>query len=214
MQRAKHLIRAPSSVILLLLIAIVVVVAGGVWAAYIFLNSIVFWAVLGLGTLVLILLILKHRMTILLLGVAVPKLRASVPRLEPDLTLKGLTAPVIIDFDQFGIPTIKAQSRLDAMRALGYVSARDRLFQMDLLRRAAAGRLTEIFGKGLLEMDTSQRVVGCNRVAPEIVSRLPEVQKEILEAYSDGVNAYLSQMRSRPFELLLLKYQPDTWTSN
>ena len=211
MQRAKHLIRAPSSVILLLLIAIVVVVAGGVWAAYIFLNSIVFWAVLGLGTLVLILLILKHRMTILLLGVAVPKLRASVPRLEPDLTLKGLAAPVIIDFDQFGIPTIKAQSRLDAMRALGYVSARDRLFQMDLLRRAAAGRLTEIFGRSVLKMDTNQRVVGCNRVAPKIVSRLPADQLQVLEAYSEGVNAFISQTQSRPFECRLLKYQPEDW---
>jgi penicillin amidase len=129
------------------------------------------------------------------------------------VTLQGLDAPVIIDFDRFGIPTIKAQSRLDAMRGLGYVSARDRLFQMDLLRRAAAGRLTEIFGKGVLKIDTNQRVIGCNRVAPQIVPRLPPDQREVLEAYNEGVNAFISQAQSRPFECRLLKYQPEEWNS-
>ena len=213
MQRAKRLIRAPSSVILLLLLTVAVVVTGGVWAAYIFLSSrpILFWTIIGLVALLLVLLAVKHRMTILLLGIAIPKLRASVPRVEHNVTLKGLDAPVSIDFDQFGIPTIKAQSRLDAMRGLGYVSARDRLFQMDLLRRAAAGRLTEIFGKGVLKMDTNQRIIGCNRVAPQIVSKLPADQLQVLEAYSEGVNAFNSQTQSRPFECRLLKYQPETW---
>lgn len=206
--------------ILLLLIALGILAAGSIWAAYIFLNSNpapatkwLFWTVLGAGALLLIVLIIKHRMTILLLGIAVPKLRASVPRFEHNLTLKGLDAPVIIDFDQFGVPTIKAQSRLDAMRGLGYVSARDRLFQMDLLRRAAAGRLTEIFGRSVLKMDTNQRVIGCNRVAPKIVSRLPADQLQVLEAYSEGVNAFISQTQSRPFECRLLKYQPEDWNS-
>src|SRR5215216_7788158 len=212
MQRAKRLIRAPSSVILLLLVAIVLV-AGIIWAAYSFLNTKLFWFVVGLAALILILLAVKHRMTILLLAIAIPKLRASVPRLEHNVTLKGLDAPVIIDFDQFGIPTIKAQSRLDAMRGLGYVSARDRLFQMDLLRRAAAGRLTEIFGKGVLKMDTNQRVIGCNRAAPKIVSQLPADQREVLEAYCEGVNTFISQPQSRPFECRLLKYQPEEWNS-
>lgn len=171
----------------------------------------VVWGVLGLITLLLAALVFKNKITILMLAIVIPKLRASRPRLEESATLTCLDEQVNIAFDEFGIPTINAQSRLDAIRGLGYVSARDRLFQMDLLRRAAAGRLTEIFGKGLLEMDKAQRIVGCNRVAAEIVSRLPELQKETLQAYSEGVNAYISQMRKRPFEFLLLKYQPETW---
>jgi penicillin amidase len=150
-------------------------------------------------------------MTLLMLFVVVPKLRASVPRAARDAGLKGLDGAVVVTLDEFGVPTIEAQSRLDALRALGYVSARDRLFQMDLLRRGAAGRLTEIFGKGVLETDKAQRVVGCNRVAGEIFSRLPDEQKESLLAYAEGVNAYLSQMRGRPFEFLLLKYRPEAW---
>lgn len=220
MQLFKRLLRAQWSAISLILLSFSLILIFGIWVwRRLLVDSLapsmrpVFWWGLGLGALLLAVLALKNRMMILMVAIVIPKLRASRPRLERTATLKCLDQEVIVTFDRFGIPTIKAQSRLDAIRGLGYVSARDRFFQMDLLRRAAAGRLTEVFGKGLLEMDTSQRVVGCNRVAPEIVSRLPEVQKEILEAYSDGVNAYLSQMKSRPFELLLLKYQPDTWTS-
>ncbi|HEV2707850.1 MAG TPA: penicillin acylase family protein [Pyrinomonadaceae bacterium] len=169
------------------------------------------WTVLGLCGLFLLAFALKNRLTLLMLFVVVPKLRASRPRPARDSSLKGLDAPVVVTLDEFGIPTIKAQTRLDAMRALGYVSARDRFFQMDLLRRGAAGRLTEVFGKGLLETDTAQRVIGCNRIAADIFARLPQEQKESLLAYSEGVNAYLSQIRTRPFEFLLLRYQPETW---
>jgi penicillin amidase len=176
-------------------------------------ERLVMWAALGLCALVLAWLVFKNRMTLLMLLIFIPKLRRSMPRTERGATLKGMSEPVKIALDGFGIPTIQAQSRLDAMRALGYVSARDRLFQMDLLRRGAAGRLTEIFGKGLLEMDRAQRVIGCNRVAALVLSSLPEEQKEVLQAYSEGVNAYISQMRRRPFEFLLLKYHPENWTS-
>lgn len=220
MQLFKRLLLARSAAIWLMLLALGFLIALAIGALSILLSSnltpatkLIIWVLLGLVGLVLAVLAVKNRMTILLLLIAVPKLRASLPRLERSVTLAGLDKPVIIDFDQFGIPTIKAQSRLDAMRGLGYVSARDRLFQMDLLRRAAAGRLTEVFGKGVLPMDTNQRVIGCHRVAPEIVSRLPEDQLQVLQAYSEGVNAFISGMQSRPFELLLLKYQPEDWSS-
>src|ERR1041385_3331213 len=99
MQRAKRLIRAPSSVILLLLLTVAVVVTGGVWAAYIFLSSrpILFWTIIGLVALLLVPLAVKHRMTILLLGIAILNLRASVLRVEYNVTLKGLHAPVSIE---------------------------------------------------------------------------------------------------------------------
>src|SRR6185503_20683044 len=90
------------------------------------------------------------------------KLRASMPRLEGRATIEGLGEEVTVGFDRFGTPTIRAASRLDATRALGYVSARDRLFQMDTMRRAGAGRLSEVVGRGMLERDTEQRVIGLN----------------------------------------------------
>lgn len=207
----KRLLRAHWSALALAVCSIFLLVAGAAWL----LNSIpskpLRWTALGLFILFVVAVILKNRVTLLMLVVVVPKLRASVPRPARDAELKGLDGPVAVTLDGFGVPTVEAGSRLDALRALGYVSARDRLFQMDLLRRGAAGRLTEVFGKGALETDTAQRVVGCNRVAAEIFSRLPGEQKEGLLAYAEGVNAYISQMRTRPFEFLLLRYRPEAW---
>ncbi len=218
MQLFKRLLRAHWSAIALVVLSIILFIAGVVWLlsnlseSYPVLSSKQLrWTALGLCALFVVGFALKNRLTLLMLFIVIPKLRASMPRLERDANLKGLDGTVVVTLDEFGIPTINAQSRLDAMRALGYVSARDRLFQMDLLRRGAAGRLTEVFGKGLLETDTTQRVIGCNRIAADIFSGLPEEQKESLLAYSEGVNAYISQMRTRPFEFLLLKYQPETW---
>jgi penicillin amidase len=218
MQLFKRLLRAHWSAFALVVFSIFLLVAGVVWLLgslserYPALSSQpVRWTALGLSVLFVVGFVFKHRLTLLMLFIVIPKLRASMPRPARDAPLKGLDGRVVVTYDEFGIPTIDAESRLDAMRALGYVSARDRLFQMDLLRRGAAGRLTEVFGKGLLETDTAQRVIGCNRIAADIFSRLPEEQKESLRAYSEGVNAYISQMRKRPFEFLLLKYRPETW---
>lgn len=211
MRPSKRLLRAHWSAIALVVCSILLLVAGAAWLLNNIESKPLRWTALGLLILFVVGFVLKNRMTLLMLFIFVPKLRASAPRPLRDAELKGLDGPVVVTFDEFGIPTIDAQTRLDAMRALGYVSARDRLFQMDLLRRGAAGRLTEIFGKGMLEADTAQRVIGCNRVAADIFSRLPEEQKETLLAYGEGVNAYVSQMRTRPFEFLLLKYQPETW---
>jgi penicillin amidase len=220
MQLFKRLLRAHWSALALLLLSFVLLVAAAVWLVVrLFTNYLTpstkpfAWAALVVGALVVAILALKNRMTILMLVVVAGKLRASRPRVERSATLEGLGETVNVAFDQFGIPTIEAKSRLDAMRALGYVSARDRLFQMDLLRRGAAGRLTEVFGKGLLEIDKAQRVIGFNRIAGGIVEGLPQEQKELLQAYSEGVNAYLSRMKSRPFEFLLLNYRPENWTS-
>ena len=95
------------------------------------------------------------------------KLRASLPIRDGERQIEGLDSPVTITSDRFGIPTITAQTRRDAALALGYVTARDRLFQMDSLRRRAAGRLSEILGNVAIETDKRQRVIGFNRVAPK-----------------------------------------------
>lgn len=203
------------------LLALCLAVAYVVWLAgqWLFgqLGPTARWVVLvvfGLCALLLAALAFVFR-RVLLFFLSVPfKLRASAPRAEGRATVEGLGAEVTVSFDSFGTPTVRAESRADAARALGYVSARDRLFQMDTMRRAAAGRLSEVVGRAMLERDTEQRVVGLGRAAEQILSRLPDDQQELLQAYSEGVNAYISQMRSSPFEFLLLNYRPEPWAAS
>lgn len=123
----------------------------------------------------------------------------------------ALTDSVVVALDQFGVPTITAGSRLDGYRALGYMTARDRMFQMDLLRRRGSGRLAEIFGEFMISVDTEQRVLGFESVAREVVERLPINQREVLEAYAEGVNSAIDGMIVAPFEFLLLGYRPERW---
>jgi penicillin G amidase len=138
-------------------------------------------------------------------------LRAALPPLDGDVTVAGLQAPVIVTFDRFGIPAISAQSRLDAMRALGYLTARDRLFQLDLLRRRSAGQLAEIMGSALLDKDVDQQVLGFRHVAQATVNDLPQEQKDVLTAYAEGINHFIAQTPSLPFEFRVLGYRPAPW---
>ena len=143
------------------------------------------------------------------LGYAVMTIRASLPILDGTLDVNGLHKPVTVTSDAYGIPTITAGSREDAIRSLGYITARDRLFQMDLLRRSGAGRLAEILGETMRESDLRQRTFGFSGTAKAIAARLPRDQRNVLEAYAKGVNEYLTQMKTPPFEFLLLGYEPD-----
>ena len=129
-----------------------------------------------------------------------------------EIVIKNLTAPVTIEFDRYGIPAVQAGTRLDAVRALGFrVRARDRLFQMDLMRRKNAGRLAEIFGQALLESDIAARTYGFNRVARQVVAKLPPDHKRYLEAYAAGVNDIIGNAKALPFEFTALGYQPEPW---
>src|ERR1051325_364957 len=218
MQPLKRLLRAHWTVILLPLLLISIPLIYLIWLLGTELvgrlspaTKRVAGVVLIICLLLLTAIAIKLRPLLFFLVSVVVNLRASMPRSEQGATLDGLDGPVTVTFDGFGTPTINARSRPDAMRALGYVSARDRLFQMDMMRRTAAGRLSEVVGKAMLDADTAQRVIGLGRAAEAIVSRLPGEQREILQAYSDGVNAYISRMRSKPFEFLLLKYEPERW---
>lgn len=145
------------------------------------------------------------------IGYAMMTIRASLPVLDGKLEMNGLHGPVTVTSDAYGIPTITADSRGDAIRALGYVTARDRLFQMDLLRRAASGKLAEVFGETMRQTDLKQRTLGFGKAAIAIAARLPRDQRDIIEAYTEGVNEYLARMESPPFEFLLLGYTPDPW---
>jgi penicillin amidase len=144
-------------------------------------------------------------------GIGYRWLAQSLPALDGDIRLPGLAAQARIDTDAHGIPRIAAGSRIDAARLLGYATARDRLFQMDLMRRKNAGRLAEIFGEGLVNSDIQARIYGFNVRAGQILSKLPPLHRKYLEAYADGVNGYLAQNPRLPFEFKVLGYKPEPW---
>jgi penicillin amidase len=143
--------------------------------------------------------------TVMVLG------RLAVPAANVSARLAGLAFPVQVGFDKYGIPAIRAATRSDAFAALGYVTARERLFQMDLLRRSAAGRLAEVFGKEHLDSDRWHRIMGFESLAQEIIVRLPPEQKATVEAYSAGVNAAMRQARVWSLEFLVAGYRPEPW---
>lgn len=144
-------------------------------------------------------------------GGALYLLLASLPELDGRISLFGLAAPVRVEFDVLGIPRIQAQNREDAFLALGFVTARDRLFQMDLHRRRPAGRLAEVFGAGLLDADRWYRIMGFEQVASAVLASLPQEQGAAVRAYAEGVNHAIAQIKALPFEFHLLRYAPELW---
>ncbi|HSN69867.1 MAG TPA: penicillin acylase family protein [Steroidobacteraceae bacterium] len=139
-------------------------------------------------------------------------LRGSLPQLDGSLETAGFAAPVEIERDELGVPTLHAATRADLAFATGFVHAQDRFFQMDLLRSAAAGRLAELLGPGLVATDKRLRVHGFEHVAEEVIRTLPRDHRAVLEAYAAGVNAALSDLRVRPPEYLLLRVAPRAWS--
>jgi penicillin amidase len=138
-------------------------------------------------------------------------LQASMPQLDGTVKLDRLTAEVRVHTDTHGMPAIDAANRADAVRALGYVTARDRLFQMDLMRRKSAGRLAEIFGDRALANDIKVRTYGFHRVAKSILAKLPPEHRQYLQSYAEGVNSYITQSGALPFEFKVLGYRPEPW---
>jgi len=139
-------------------------------------------------------------------------LRTSLPQAEGRVVVSGPKAVVHIARDADGVPTIVAASDDDAAFGLGFAHAQDRLFQMELMRRYAAGRLAEIFGAAVLPADKEMRLLGLYRAAKaEIPFLSPEVNRA-LEAYAAGVNAFLaSRHGALPPEFLLLRFSPEQW---
>ncbi|WP_340123349.1 penicillin acylase family protein [Methylobacter svalbardensis] len=139
-------------------------------------------------------------------------LHDSMPQLDGTVKLDRLTAEVRVQTDAHGMPVIDAANRADAVRALGYVTARDRLFQMELMRRKSAGRLAEIFGDMALDSDIKARTYGFHREAKAILAKLPPDHRQYLQSYADGVNSYMTDSGKLPFEFTVLGYQPEPWT--
>lgn len=139
------------------------------------------------------------------------RVKASLPQLDGEAPITGLSGDVTVTRDALGVPSIRATARPDAARALGFLHAQDRFFQMDIARRRAAGELSELFGEKTLDADKAVRVHGLRAVAQKSLAQLPGSQRELLDAYAAGVNAGLAQLGERPFEYLLLRAEPRAW---
>ena len=128
--------------------------------------------------------------------------------------VQGLKKAVKVRRDERGIPYVEAEDELDLYFAQGYVTAGDRLFQMDLFRRTARGELSEIFGRATLEEDKRRRTYGFAQVAEATAAQATPQQRAVLEAYAAGVNAYIDSLddKSLPPEFQLLRYRPRHWT--
>lgn len=114
--------------------------------------------------------------------------------------------------DRLGVPHIEAQSVEDAVWVQGYVTAQDRLWQMDILRRISAGELSEVLGPSMLALDRDSRTLGIRRAARAAAERLPAQDRALIEAYRRGVNAFIDSHRDNlPLEFRLLGYQPRPW---
>ena len=137
---------------------------------------------------------------------------SSLPQVDGTLKVAGLKAPVNVLRDAQGMPHIRATNMEDAIFAQGYVTAQDRLWQMDISRRFAAGELAEILGADLLRNDREQRVLMLPAVAERAAAALSPEERALSDAYSAGVNAFIESHRDRlPLEFRVLRYQPKPW---
>jgi penicillin amidase len=138
--------------------------------------------------------------------------RWTLPKTRGTERLRGLRATVEVLRDRWGVPHIYARSFEDAAFAQGWVHAQDRFWQMELNRRVAHGRLSELFGELAFDTDRLLRTVGLARSAERSLALLDAESLGLLEAYARGVNAFLERNRlKRPLELLLLGHAPEPW---
>jgi len=148
-----------------------------------------------------------------LAGYVAARLRLSIPKTDGKLSIPCLEEEVEVIFDHAGIPHITASSRHDAFRALGYVMAQDRMVQMQTMLRLATGTLSEAIGVMGADMDKFMRTIGLSRIGSEFASNLDGESRDALQAYCDGVNAYLCCPTSKlPFEFMFLRGRPEPWT--
>src|SRR5258706_11741146 len=139
--------------------------------------------------------------------------RSALPQLDGSLPAPGLQQKVVVTRDAHGVPTIDAAGLRDLFFAQGYVTAQDRLWQMDILRRFATGRLAEVVGREGLDHDKQQRILGIPQVAHRSAAALSSRDREYFEAYARGVNANIESSRSHlPLEFRLMHYSPEPWT--
>ena len=162
------------------------------------------WLLIALAALVLV----------LLLGVVGGwlALRASLPSLDGEIPAAGLSAPASIERDALGTVIVRAGNREDAAFALGFAHGQERFFEMDLLRRRAAGELSALFGITALKVDRAARVHRFRNRVHGYLAALPNTHRSLIRRYVEGVNSGLTDLRIRPFPYLILGRPPLPWT--
>ncbi|MGE3622504.1 MAG: penicillin acylase family protein [Bdellovibrionales bacterium] len=136
----------------------------------------------------------------------------SQPVYSGNVSVPGIMETVRVYRDPHGVPHIFAGGMNDAARALGYIHASERLFQMEMQRRAGAGRLSEIFGEDTLDVDRFVRTLGFYRLAQKTYDNLSPASKELMDAYAAGVNAWLAAHKDKlPPEFFILRLMPEEW---
>ena len=150
-------------------------------------------------------------LALLLAALLVGALWLTIPGSNQIAVIPGLTGPVGVAFDADMVPRIQVTSEIDAAAALGFVHARDRLFQMDLMRRAASGRLSEIAGPATLRIDRMMRILGLRQRAVADLAALPADTNAMLEAYARGVNAWIELKGRFAAPEFLVLGTPDPW---
>jgi penicillin G amidase len=138
---------------------------------------------------------------------------SALPQLDGHQQVAGLSTPVIVTRDSHGVPAIEAANLDDLFFAQGYVTAQDRLWQMDVMRRFGSGELSEILGEGTLKLDREQRILGLRAAAKKSLTMASSRDRSFFEAYARGVNAYIATHVNRlPIEFRMLRYTPKPWT--
>jgi penicillin amidase len=138
--------------------------------------------------------------------------RSALPQLDGTSQVSGLSGPVTVTRDTHGVPTIEARTLEDLFFAQGYVTAQDRLWQMDVMRRFGAGELSEILGEDTLKIDREQRILGLRAAAKKSLEITNPRDRGYFEAYARGVNAYIATHGGRlPIEFRILNYVPKPW---
>ncbi|GGE77701.1 penicillin acylase family protein [Priestia taiwanensis] len=151
----------------------------------------------------------------LLLGFVNSYLHKAVPPLSGEMVIDGLTEEVSVVRDKEGVPHISARNERDLFIAQGYVTAQERLFQMDMSRRQASGELSEVVGDATIERDKFFRTFGLKRAAIASYDVYSDEGKNVLQWYADGVNAFIEEAKKEnrlPVEFTLLGYEPKEWT--
>jgi len=138
--------------------------------------------------------------------------RSALPQLDGSLAVNGLSAQVKVTRDSHGVPVIEAATLEDLFFAQGYVTAQDRLWQMDVMRRFASGELSEILGPDTLKIDREQRILGLRAAARKSIQFVSPRDLSYFNAYARGVTAFIEAHRSSlPIEFRILKYRPKPW---
>lgn len=165
------------------------------------------WRLIGLWTLGIVVILLAGVAWLLTIA------RSALPPLDGSVSVSGLSAAVSVTRDSHGVPAIEAANLDDLFFAQGYVTAQDRLFQMDLMRRAAAGELSEVVGDIALKHDRQQRILSIRSAAEKGLNALTPQDRQQFNDYARGVNAFINSRSARlPLEFRILRYTPKPWS--